>query len=147
MENCRTRVNTVCLMRLTFYWFDIPFMRLNIRICLRSYEMAFAYSMFDSSLRFITFLVIIFVEHISHQIFFLIHYILKFQSSSSFHYLAIWIYLALFRSIAHLIWNYCYCFVLIRVLFNKWTELTKPWSCVNQAIYNLSTMQRNFKIW
>ena len=63
--------------------------------------------------------------------FFLIHYILKFQSSSSFHYLGIWIYLALFRSIAHLIWNYCYCFVLIRVLSNKWTELTKPWSCVN----------------
>ena len=108
-------------------------MRLDIRICLRSYEIAFSYSMFDSSLRFITFLVI-FVEHISHQIFFFsIHYILKFQSSSSFHYLAIWIYLELFRSIAHLIWNYCYCFVLIRVLFNKWRELTKPWSYVTYA--------------
>ena len=123
MGNGKTRARLQCSKFeafLPFIDFDIPFMRLDIMICLSFYGMTFAYSMFDSSVRFITFLVIIFVEHtrvIKH--FFLIHYILKFQLNHSFHHLGVWIFLALFRSIAHLIWNYCYCFDLFRVLLTN----------------------------
>ena len=138
MGNRKTRQYSKFEAFLPFIDFDVPFMRLDIMICLSFYGMTFAYSMFDSSVRFITFLVIIFVEHtrvIKH--FFLIHYILKFQLNHSFHHLGVWIFLALFRSIAHLVWNYCYCFDLFRVLFNKWTEFTKPWSYVNWNIIYL----------